>query len=250
MCEMSARPIAPGSPQPAPPRFDRQFIEEHRLVERYLEGKLPFKGARDLENWCRAHPEFLNELKLSERAHASLKLLEAGGDSQDLGEPPTPWWKSIYVPIGLGVVAFLSLVAFSVLLGKYVLLRMELDDTRSLIDKGALVQPVASRKIRVTPDRAAGIDRARIVVSRSAPELLEVHVDLNYTDLMQFRMFVDKKEQGRALILNDLLKDSNGELRITLNTTGLAAGIYAVRIEGVPFTGSPMPLGWLILEVR
>jgi hypothetical protein len=248
---MSARPISQGNPQIASPRFDRKFIEDHGLIERYLEGKLPYKGARELESWCRAHPEILNELKLSERAHASLKLLEASGQPQDLREPPTPWWKTIYVPIGLGVVAFLSLVAFWVVLGKYVLLRGELDDTRSRIDKGSLVQPATSREVRVTPDRAPGIDRARIVVSRSAPELLDVHIDLGYTNkLMQFRMFVDKQEQGRALILNDLLKDSNGELRITVNTTGLAAGIYNARIEALPFRGSPIPLGWLILDVH
>src|SRR5271167_4260271 len=94
------------------PRFDAKFIEEHQLIERYLQNKLPLKGARDLENWCRAHPEYLNDLKLSERAQASLKLLEASGQSQDLREPPPPWWKSPYLLVGLGVVALLSLVAF------------------------------------------------------------------------------------------------------------------------------------------
>jgi hypothetical protein len=87
-------------------------------------------------------------------------------------------------------------------------------------------------------------------VSRSAPQLIDLHIDLNYTNkLTQFRMFVDKKDQGRALILNNLLKDSNGELRMTLNSTGLAAGIYNVRIEALPFHGSPMPVGWLILSL-
>ena len=76
-----------------PPRFDAKFIEDHKLIERYLENKLPFKGARDLENWCRAHPEYLNDLKLAERAQASLKLLEASGQPQDLREPKPPWWK-------------------------------------------------------------------------------------------------------------------------------------------------------------
>ncbi len=52
---------------------------------------------------------------------------------------------------------------------------------------------------------------------------MDVHIDLGYTQkLMQFRMFVDKQDQGRALVLNNLLKDSNGELRVTLNSTGLA----------------------------
>jgi hypothetical protein len=248
---MNVRPISQGNPQTALPRFDRKFIEDHKLVERYLENKLPLKGARDLENWCRANPDYLNELKLSERAQTSLKLLEASGQPVDLQEPRPPWWKTIHVLIGLTVVAFLSLVAFWALLGKYVLLRGELADTRTLMNQGSLVQPATTREVRVSPDRAPGVDHARIVVTRAAPQLMDVHIDLGYTNkLVEFRLFVDKKDQGRALILNDLLKDSNGELRMTLNSTGLSVGIYTVRIEALPFRGSPIPIGWLILDVR
>jgi hypothetical protein len=248
---MNARTISQGNQQTTSVRFDRKFIEDHKLVERYLDNKLPFKGARDLENWCRAHPDYLNELKLSERAHTSLKLLENSGQPQDLGEPRPPWWKTIYVPIGLGVIAFVSLVAFWVMIGKYVGLRGQLEDTRTLMSQGSLVQPATMREIFVTPDHAPGIDRARISLSRSAPLLMEVHIDLSYTNkLMQFRMFVDKKDQGRALVLNDLLKDSNGELHMTVNSTGLSAGIYNVRIEALPPRGIPIPIGWLILDVR
>lgn len=248
---MSARTLSAGNAQAAPPRFDRKFIEDHGLIERYLTSKLPFKGARDLEDWCRAHPDYLNELQLAERAQTSLKLLEASGQPQDLREAQPPWWKTIYALIGLGVVAFISLVAFWALFGKYVLLRGELEDTRTLMSQGSLVQPASSRELWIAPDRAPGVDKARIVVSRSAPQLIDLHIDLAYTNqLMQFRMFVDKKAQGRALILNNLLKDSNDELRLTLNSTGLAAGIYEARIEALPFRGSPIPSGWLILEVR
>jgi hypothetical protein len=248
---MDARTISQGNPQTAPPRFDRKFIEDHRLIERYLENKLPFKGARDLENWCRANPEYLNELKLSERVQASLKLLEASGQPQDLSEQRPAWWKTIYALIGLSVVTALSLIAFWALLGKYILLRGELDDTRHMMNQGSLVQPAISREWRVSPDRAPGIDHARIVVARAAPQLMDVHIDLGYTNkLVEFRLFVDKKDQGRALVLNNLLKDSNGELRVTLNSTGLSLGIYNVRIEALPFRGTPIPVGWLILDVR
>src|SRR5271154_3270137 len=110
---MNARTVPAGQAKAvaAPPRFDAKFIEEHKLIEKYLENKLPFKGARDLENWCRSHPDYLNDLKLSERAQASLKLLEASGKPQDLREPPQPWWKTPYVLIGMGVVTLLSLAA-------------------------------------------------------------------------------------------------------------------------------------------
>jgi hypothetical protein len=73
---------------------------------------------------------------------------------------------------------------------------------------------------------------------------------MSYSKVMQFRMFVDKQDQGRALVLNNMLKDSNNELRLTINTTGLAAGIYTVRIEALQPRGIPIPEGWLILEVH
>jgi hypothetical protein len=247
---MNARTIDRGKPAPVSPRFDRKFIEDHKLVERYLENKLPFKGARDLEQWCRAHPDYLNELNLSERAHASLKLLEASGKPQDLGEPQAPWWKSQYVLIGLAAVAFICLVAFWSLAGKYVLLQGRLEDTKHALTQGPLVQPAVEKSVYISPDHAPGIDRAKIKLNRAAPLLMDVHIDLGYTKQVQFRMFVDKKDQGRALVLNNLLKDSNGELLLTLNSTGLSAGTYTVRIEALPPRGIPMAIGWLLLEVE
>jgi hypothetical protein len=248
---MNARTISQGKSAPVSPRFDRKFIEDHKLVERYLESKLPFKGARDLENWCRAHPDFLNELKLSERAHSSLKLLEASGRPQDLREPKPPWWQSVYILIGLCAVTIVSVAACWAVAGKFATLQTRLEDAKRVKDQGSLVQPATETTKFVSPDHAQGINRAKITLSRSAPQLMDVHIDLGYTQKqMQFRMFVDKQDQGRALVLNNLLKDSNGELRITLNSTGLSAGIYNVRIEALPPRGIPTPIGWLMLEVQ
>jgi hypothetical protein len=248
---MNARTISPVKTPAPSPRFDRKFIEEHQLVERYLENKLPFKGARDLENWCRAHPDYLDELKMSERAHSSLKLLEAAGAPQDLGEEKPPWWKSLNVLIGMAALCAVSVIAFWFLFGKYEMLKIQLDDTKTLMTQGSLVQPAVETSVRVSPDHSPGIDRARLILNHNAPQLMDVHIDLAYTQkLNQFRMIVDKKDQGRALILEDLMKDSNNELRLTLNSTGLAMGIYTVRLEALPFKGAPLPIGWLLLEVR
>jgi hypothetical protein len=250
---MTARTIAQGSPAASPPRFDAKFIEEHHLIERYLDDKLPVKGARDLENWCRANPDYLNALNLSERAQASLKLLEACGRPLDLSEPQPPWWKAPYVSVGLGMIAAMSLIAVWALYGKYSLLRGELDDARTRMHQGSLLPPATASDVHVSPDRAPGVDRAKLTVNTNAPQLMDVHVDLNYTKATQFRLIVDKKDQGRAMILNNLVKDSNGELRLSFNTTGLASGTYAIRIEALPArasSGAPTPEGWLILEVR
>jgi hypothetical protein len=256
---MSARPVPPTAP-----RFDRKFIEEHQLLERYLDGKLPVKGARDLEHWCRNNPDYVNELKLAERAQTSLKLLEACGRPVDLTEPRIPWWRSVYLLIGLGVATFVVLIAFWVLVGKYYRLQNRLEEARTVQTQGSLVQPASETSVTITPDRAPDIGRARIEVKRDLPQLIDIHVDLAYTEsktpgalnnaaakkVTTFRLVVDKKDQGRALIINNLLKDSNNQLRVTLNTTGLSPGIYTVRIEGLPFGGGFYPLGWMLLEVK
>ena len=241
------------SSTPAPAataRVDRRFIEEHRLVERYLDGQLPFKGARELENWCRANPELLAELKLAQRTQAGLKLLEATGSPQDLGEQRPPWWRTVHALAGLGALLVLCLVTLWVVHGRLVRARGELEDARARAQQGSLVQPSAERRVTVVPDREADAGRARVLVNHAEPSLVDLHLDLSRSRHGQFRLVLDKRDQGRALIVNGVLRDSNGELRSTFNSSGLAAGTYLLRIEGIPLSGAPEPEGWVTIEVR
>src|SRR5260221_8494786 len=177
---MNANTIAPVNAQTAA-RFDAKFIEDHKLIDRYLGGKLPAKGARDLENWCGANPAYLEALNLTQRTQASLQLLEACGGPIDLTEPKPPWWKSPYVPIGAAAAALVCLLGFWALFGKYVLLRQELEDTRTRIHQGPLVQPAVETTMHVVPDRAPGTDNAPITVNRSVPQLVDLHISLSYS---------------------------------------------------------------------
>src|SRR5688572_10346364 len=76
--EMAAGPASVGTPSAgapaaatasaaAPPNMDRDFIARNQIVERYLSGKLPIKGATDFERFCKANPELLDTLGLPER---------------------------------------------------------------------------------------------------------------------------------------------------------------------------------------
>jgi hypothetical protein len=235
---------------PELPQFDQAFIEENRLVERYLDGKLPYKGQRDLENWCRAHPEYLRDLRMSERTVASLKLLEAGGHPQDLSEPATPWWKKPQV-LGLAcIVALGGLVACAVLMGKLTLLRGRLEDAQVQMSRGSLAPPTAVRNLRIQPDRAADVNVAKLTVNHAFAQLIDFDIDMNYSPEKRFRVTIDKRDQARVLVLGALTKDSNGDLRITFNTSALGAGQYDVRIQALPLLGAPTDAGWLILDVH
>ena len=63
--------------------MDRDFIARNQVVERYLSGRLPLKGATEFERFCRAHGELLDELGLPERVNAGLRLIVAGGLSPE-----------------------------------------------------------------------------------------------------------------------------------------------------------------------
>ncbi|MFI4890280.1 MAG: hypothetical protein ACHQIL_07090 [Steroidobacterales bacterium] len=240
-----ARP-GPGSTQP----LDQAFIEANKLIERYLENKLPYKGQRDLENWCRANPQLLRDLRLSERTVASLKLLEASGSPPDLSEPRTPWWKKPHALIAACLVALAALAACAILMGKLTLLRGRLEDAQTQLKQGALVPPAAARSLRIQPDRAAGIDSAKLTVNHSVAQLIDLGIDLSYSSEKRFRVTIDKRDQARALVLGALTKDSNGDLRVTFNTSALGSGMYDVHIQALPLLGAPTDAGWLILDVR
>src|SRR5271154_7325916 len=84
----------PGVPSTAV--MDFQFIERHQIIERYLAGKLPLKGAQDFERFCKDHPELLEDLGLATRVNAGFWLRRGGGPA------PPPGGKTPGVLGGMG----------------------------------------------------------------------------------------------------------------------------------------------------
>ncbi len=66
------------------PQMDASFIQQNQIIERYLMGRLPLKGAQDFERYCRENPEAVTQLGLPDRINAALRLLDASGQ-------PEPW---------------------------------------------------------------------------------------------------------------------------------------------------------------
>ena len=83
--------------------MDREFITSHQIVERYIGGRLPLKGAQDFERFCREHPQLLDEIALTDRINAALRLLEAGGRAAPWEQRAKRWWEQLPVLIGSAV---------------------------------------------------------------------------------------------------------------------------------------------------
>ena len=81
--------------------MDRDFIARNQIVERYLSGRLPLKGATDFERFCKDNPKVLDELGLPERVNAGLRLLEASGKPEPWQEKSQRFWTKPQFVLGL-----------------------------------------------------------------------------------------------------------------------------------------------------
>lgn len=227
-----------------------EFIEKNQIIERYLTGKLPFKGRQDFERYCKENPDVLEEIQLADRLHAGMKLLEASGRAPGWQETKPVWWQrreALFAFLALGT----SLVIALWILGaNYADRGKQIASLQSKLEAGPLHAPAKTRSIKIQPDRNGPSGRPSVNLQvKEFPDLIELHVDLSYTRLNLFRFTVDKRNQARAGSIYNVLRDSNGEARFAFNTSALTPGDYAVVIEGVPPRGNRVPVGWFTVHV-
>ena len=54
----------------------------------------------------------------------------------------------------------------------------------------------------------------------------------------------------RVGTIDRVLKDSNGLLKFTFNTSGVSPGLYRFRIEGITLRGDIIPVAWMNVQVQ
>jgi hypothetical protein len=73
--------------------------------------------------------------------------------------------------------------------------------------------------------------------------------DVSWSNYSNFRVMIDRVDQGRVLVLSNLARDSNGHLRVSLNSSAVGPGQYSVTLEGLDWRGSPVPQAWASFSV-
>ena len=61
---------------------------------------------------------------------------------------------------------------------------------------------------------------------------------------------IDKTDQGRMMVLQRVTPDSNGDLRISLNSSAFGPGEYRLRLQGYTWQGRRVDAGWLRLRIK
>ena len=100
--------------------------------------------------------------------------------------------------------------------------------------EGFLLPPSSTQTIRIDPRaaRIAGVDVGGL------PQRIDLLIAATTDRYDQFRVSL-LREDGTALLHAErLVRDSNGNLRISLNSTLLPNGMYRIRIEGHTWRGA------------
>jgi hypothetical protein len=228
--------------------MDASFIQQNQIIERYLAGKLPVKGAQDFERYCREHPETISSLGLTDRINAALRLLDASGEPLPWTEKPVPFYQK---PLTIAVVTAL---AGTLLIATLMLLTagQKKDQKIAVLTEEVETQPLqpakGTRAVVIAASRSP-VASSMATIGGSDTEMAEFKFDVAWSTFTHFRVTVDRVDQGRVAILGNLMRDSNGHLRIWLNSSALGPGEYDVAFEGLDWKGNPAPQAWARFSV-
>jgi len=231
--------------------MDRDFIARNQIVERYLSGRLPLKGATDFERFCRDNPQVLDELGLPERVNAGLRLLEASGKPEPWQEntPRRPWAKP-QVTLGLAGAVLVLALTLAIVASSSSAKSQKI----AMLQKRSTEQPLepatSTRSIRLVPSRDGASNTPAVVIGGEPTQLVDLKIDESRSAYKTFRITIDRIDQGRVAVLHNLVKDSNGHLRIALNSSALGPGNYQLTIEGLSWRGDPEPDSWITLGIQ
>jgi hypothetical protein len=160
---MAVTQKAPGTAaalNPAPPlaKLTREQVELEQLVERYVQGALTIRQKMELEAFCRDNPAYLDDIKLSTRINAGLRLIESAGKPEPWNETRVWFWQTHwFAGAAAAVVLALAVAAWQFhSRGDYFAKRSAAAEKRLL--ELPLTPATTSRTVRVVP---AGLAKAQ-----------------------------------------------------------------------------------------
>jgi hypothetical protein len=247
----AAKPAAATSATVVPPSppMDKDFIARNQVVERYLSGRLPLKGATEFEQYCGRHPELLDEIGLPERVNAGLRLLEASGKPEPWQEAARPSWQKPQITIALAAVALVCGIASAVFAGAGASRGHRIEQLQKQLTEQPLDPATSTREIRLLPSREGASNSPAISIGGGGTQMADFKIDESRSAYHIFRITIDRIDQGRVGVITNLVKDSNGHLRIALNSSALGPGNYQLTIEGIDWRGDPQPDSWITIGV-
>ena len=236
---------------PPAPQMNRDFIARNQVVERYLSGRLPLKAATEFERFCKDHPEMLDQLGLPERVNAGLRLLEAAGLPARARACPRPSWQKPQVTLALAATPASAIPSTRTATASNSSRGHRIAELQKQNSERALDPATSTREIRLMPSRSGASNSPAIIIGGgNNAQLADLKIDESRSPYHVFRVTIDRIDQGRVAVISNLEKDSNGHLRIALNSSALGPGNYQLTLEGLDWRGQPQPDSWVTIGIQ
>jgi hypothetical protein len=226
------------------PQMDAAFIQQNQIIERYLAGKLPLKGAQDFERFCRENPATVTDLGMSDRINAALKLLDASGEPEPWAEKKLPFYQKPLAVAVVTAVAAVLLVTTLLLFAAGGKKDRRIASLTKQVETHPLEPSKSTRVVLIEPSRTGPVSRIAATIGGKNAELAEFKFNLSWSKFSNFRVSIERVDQGRVAILTNLLRDSNGHVRFSLNSSAIGPGDYTLVFEGLDWRGAPTDQAW------
>jgi hypothetical protein len=260
--------------------MDRNYIDSEHIVDRYLAGELTVREAREFEKYCLEHPQYLNGLpipvrlkaRLARRPHedsetgifqaipssATRAALEATEDDFDSDQEQGRWQAATSRSSGGGRLLVIALVlALIAAIGGVVAygvrastLEKELRDVKRTMASKQMQAPGRVQTYRLALSRGKPARPTLEVGWPVPPELMDIYVDVTDGKYSTFQITVDKVDGGRVMQLRRVARDSNKELRFSINSSAFGPGDYLFKFDGYTWRGQPEEIGWVRLGLQ
>jgi hypothetical protein len=154
------------------------------------------------------------------------------------------WWQQPRVAVAAAAALVVLAVACA-----WLALRLDIAEDRRLFlerqaEQGFLRPPSTSRTIRVDLDSPATVG----IGGGDLPERVELHIAARSNRFNVFRVAIARDDGTEVIRVDRLQRDTNGELRLALNSSLLPPGGYVLRVYGFTWRGETVPVGRLSIR--
>lgn len=255
--------------------MDRKYIENEHIVDRYLSGDLMVREAREFEQFCLDNPQFLSGLPIPVRLKARLARRPADEGDGDFAALPSSATRAAMevadegfdadeareemrrsrVADGASRAVLMALVAaVLVAAGAAIVYAMrasslsdQLKGAKTELTATQMQAPGSVQKYRIQLAKTKP-DQATVALGwLKPPQLLDISVDVSEGKMTQFQITVDKSDGVRVMQIKRLTRDSNKELRFSLNSSAFGPGDYLVKVDAYNWRGQTEEYGWMML---
>lgn len=259
--------------------MDRRYIENEHVVDRYLSGDLTVREARDFEKFCLDNPAFLQALPIPVRLKTRLSRRPAEGSETGVFEAiPSSSTRAVLEETdddfdpdeareemrrsGFGFAVNRVLVmglalALVIAAGAAVIFGLQV---RSLSEQ---LQGAAKELTSTQMHPPGSVQRYKLQMVKARPEqptlalgwvtpaqLLDISIDATEGKIQQFQITIDKTDGVRVMQIKRIMRDSNKEVRFSLNSSAFGPGNYLVKVEGYNWRGQTQTVGWMMLGLQ